>query len=225
MLTLWGIATLVVGFALRLHPLLVVVAAALVTGLTAGMGLVGTVAALGKAFTANRYLSVVWLVLPVIGVLERSGLQERARQIISRVRAATPGRVLLTYFILRQITAALGLTSLGGQAQMVRPLLAPMTEAVAESRIGHLPDALRFRLRAHAAAVDNIAVFFGEDIFVAVGSVLLMKGVLAQSGYDVEPLRLAMWAAPTAVIALIVHGGRLLWLDRRLSARARTGGP
>ena len=35
-------------------------------------------------------------------------------QVIGRVRAATPGRLLLVYMILRQVTAALGLTALGG---------------------------------------------------------------------------------------------------------------
>ena len=62
----------------------------------------------------------------LIGLLERYGLQERARQVIGKVRAATPGRLLLVYMILRQITAALGLTALGGHPQMVRPLIAPM---------------------------------------------------------------------------------------------------
>ena len=43
-------------------------------------------------------------------------------------------------------------------------------------------DAERARIRAQAAAVDNVAVFFGEDIFVAIGSILLIKGFLEQNG-------------------------------------------
>src|SRR5690606_8218049 len=111
---------------------------------------------------------VVWLVLPVIGLLERAGMQEKARAVIGSVRAATAGRVLLAYLVLRQATAALGLTSLGGHPQMVRPLIAPMAEAAAESRFPGLSDRLRFRVRSYSAATDNVGLFFGEDIFIAI---------------------------------------------------------
>jgi uncharacterized membrane protein len=99
---------------------------------------------------------------------------------------------------------------------MVRPLVAPMAEAAAERRLGALTEAVRMRIRAHAAAVDNIALFFGEDIFVAIGSILLMKGFLAQRGYDIDAFGFAVWAIPTAVLAFLVHGVRLVRLDRRL---------
>ncbi|XXX74171.1 DUF969 domain-containing protein [Sorangium sp. So ce134] len=226
MLTLLGVAVVVVGFVVRIHPLLVVAAAAVVTSLSAGMTLVQGISALGKAFNDNRYVSLVWLVLPVIGLLERSGLQERARALVSRVKTATTGRLLLVYFVVRQLSAALGLTSLGGHAQMVRPLIAPMAEAAAENRHGPLPDATRFRIRAAAAAADNVALFFGEDIFLAIASILLIKGFLEQNGILVEPLQLSVWAIPTAVLALLIHGTRLLLLDRRLQrelARADAG--
>jgi uncharacterized membrane protein len=224
---LLGIAVLVLGFVLRANPLLIVLASALVTGVAAAWtpgadaatllhALTGTLAAFGKAFNANRYVSVVWLVLMAVGMLERLGLQERARVWIAGVQVATVGRLLGVYFVLRQATAAVGLTSLGGQAQMVRPLVAPMAEGAAEARFGPLPDAVRFRIRAHCAAADNIALFFGEDIFIAIASILLIKGFLEQSGVMVEPFALSRWAIPTAVAALAIHGVRLALLDRRL---------
>jgi uncharacterized membrane protein len=110
--------------------------------------------------------------------------------------------------------SAVGLYSLGGHAQMVRPLIAPMAEGAAESKLGPLPDETRYLIRAHSAAADNVGYFFGEDVFIAIGSILLMKGFLDQNGITVEPLHLALWAIPTAVTALIVHGTRLLLLDR-----------
>jgi uncharacterized membrane protein len=216
MWVLVGIGLLVAGFAVRLNPLLIVVVAALATGLAAGHAPWTVVAELGKAFNDNRLISIAWLVLPVIGLLERGGLQEQARRLIGRFRGATTGRLLLSYFVFRQGMGALGLTAVGGQAQMVRPLIAPMAEAAAERRFGPLPEALRQRLRAHAAAVDNIAVFFGEDIFIAFGSVLLIKGVLDGAGYPIAPLQLSVWAIPTALAALLIHGARMIWLDRRL---------
>ena len=154
--------------------------------------------------------------LPLIGLLERGGLQARARQLIERIRLNAPGRLLLAYFVLRQIVGALGLTSVGGQTQMVRPIIAPMAEAAAERRRGLLPDKLRMWLRAHAAAADNVAIFFSEDIFIAFGSVLLIKSFLDTQGVVLQPLQLSLWAIPTALAALVVHGLRLMLLDRRL---------
>jgi uncharacterized membrane protein len=222
-LSLIGIAVVVLGFMARLNPLLVVTAAALVTGLAGGMGPVEVVATFGKAFQENRYVSVVWVVLPVIGLLERGGLQERAKTLIGNIRAATTGRLLLLYFVLRQITAALGLTSLGGHAQMVRPLIAPMAEAAAETHHGPLPEAVRQTVRAHAAAADNIALFFGEDIFIAIASILLIKGFLAQNGILVEPLQLSVWAIPTAICALLIHGVQMALFDRHLARMIAEG--
>lgn len=219
MWVLLGVGVVVVGFVARINPLLVIAAAAITTGLAAGMEPLALVAALGKAFNDNRYVSLIWIVLPVIGLLEREGLQELARGLITRVKAATPGRLLLGYFMVRQALAAVGLTSVGGHAQTVRPLLAPMTEAAAEQRHGPLDDDTRNLVRAHAAAVDNIALFFGEDIFLAIASILLIKGFLEQNGVMVEPLQLSIWAIPSAIAALGVHAVRLRALDRRLGMK------
>ena len=216
MLVLSGILVIVVGFLIGFNPLLVVTVAGCVTGLAAGLDPVAVLSAFGKAFVQNRFVGIVWLVLPVIGLLERAGLRERAQLLIGRVHAATTGRLLIIYLLLRQGTSALGLTSLGGHAQMVRPLVAPMAEA-AEERHGALLEATRNRIRANAAAVDNIGVFFGEDIFIAIGSLLLIKGFLGQNGIVVEPLQLSVWAIPTAIFAFVIHGIRLLLLDRSLT--------
>ena len=223
MWVLLGIAVVVAGFVLRLNPLLVILAAALTTGVAGGLGLVETVEAFGAAFNDNRYISIVWLVLPVIGLLERSGLQEQARILIGKVRGATTGRLLLGYCGARQITAALGQTKLGGHPQMVRPLIAPMAEAASETRHGPLPDAVRFRIRSFAAATDNVGLFFGEDIFIAIASILLIKGFLEANGIVLEPWQLAVWAIPTAVCALLVHGARLIRLDRSIARESGQG--
>ena len=222
-LPLIGILIVVAGFALRVNPLAVVAVAALATGLAAHRSPVDVIAAFGKAFVDSRSVPVVWLALPVIGLLESAGLKERARMVISRIRVATTGRLLLAYLALRQLTSALGLTSLGGHPQMVRPLIAPMAEAAAENRYGELPERTRFRIRAHAAAADNIGLFFGEDIFIAIGSILLIRGFLEQNGFRVEPTSLAVWAIPTAICAFIIHGTRLVLLDRSLRAELQRG--
>ena len=217
MLTLLGIVVVVVGFAVRANPLLVIALAALVTGYFGGLGPLQILAAFGKAFNDNRFVSIVFIVLPAIGLLEREGLQERARLLIARLRGATAGRLLFVYLVYRQIMAAFGLaTASGGTAQMVRPLIAPMAEGAAETRLGALRDAVRYRVRAMAAATDNVGVFFAEDIFLAMSPVLLIQGFLLQNGIVAQPFQISVWAIPTALLALVIHGVRLLRFDRRV---------
>lgn len=220
MLVLIGIAIVIAGFALRANPLMVVLLAALCTGLAGGLDAYAAVSEMGRAFTENRYVALVWLALPVIGLLERNGLKERAHALVLKVRGATAGRMLLVYLALRQLTAALGLNALGGHAQMVRPLVAPMAEAAAEKDGRILKQDERELVRAHAAGVDNVGVFFGEDIFIAMGSVLLIKGFLEQNGVDLSAMQIAVWAIPTALAAFVIHGVRLMLLDQRLKRRS-----
>jgi uncharacterized membrane protein len=209
MLVFLGIAVIALGFLLRFNPMLVIAVSALVTGLAAGLDPLAILAAFGKAFNDTRYVTAIYIVLPVIGLLEWHGLQARARALIGGLRGATTGRLLIAYLAFRQITAALGLTSVAGHAQTVRPLIAPMAEAASD---GGDPE----RVKAMAAATDNIGLFFGEDIFIAIGSILLMKGVLEGYGIVLEPLQLSVWAIPTAIAAFVIHGFRLWLLDRRL---------
>ena len=110
-LPLLGILLVVVGFALKMNPMLVVTASALVTGILAGMDPVKVVATFGKAFNDNRIIAIVWIVLPVIGLLERYGLQQQAAAVIRHFRNATVGRLLILYLLYRQATSAIGLQS------------------------------------------------------------------------------------------------------------------
>lgn len=213
-LPLVGIPIVVLGFALRFNPLLVVTAAGLVTGLAVGMDLPLLLETFGEKFLNSRQLAALFLILPVIGLLERYGLKERTQAWVASIKGATTARILMLYFVLREATAALGLISLGGHAQTVRPLLAPMAEGAAANAYGELPQPVRDRIRAHAAACDNVAVFFGEDIFIAFGAVLLMDAFLKENGIaGVEPLTIGLWAIPTAIAALLVHMLRLYRLD------------
>lgn len=212
-----GVAWVVAGFALRQNPALVVVSAGLVTGIAAGKSLLAVLELFGEAFTKQRYLALVLLTLPVIGLLERHGLKEHAQAFITRLRGATVGRLLIAYLAMRQLAAMIGLTSLGGHPQTVRPLLAPMAEGAAEAS-GELSDDQRQRLRALCAGTDNVGLFFGEDVFIAFGAVLLMQGFFADQGIMLEPLHIALWGIPTAICAFCIHSLRILRFERRLQS-------
>ena len=216
-----GIAIVVAGFALRLNPMLVVTVAALATGLIAGKSLAEVISLFGKAFNDNRIIAIVWIVLPVIGLLERYGLQQRAAAVIRTMKAATVGRLLIVYLLFRQGAAASGLTSIAGHPQTVRPLVAPMALAAAEKEHGALDEETAEKVKSFSAATDNVGLFFGEDIFIAIGSIILIQQTLATYGYNLAPFELAVWAIPTAIAAFLIHGTRLLLLDRSLRRPGR----
>ncbi|AKJ15308.1 membrane protein [Streptomyces incarnatus] len=218
MIVLLGVVVVILGFVTRRNPVLVVGVAGVFTGLLGRMNPLEVLAAFGRSFADSRSVTVFAVVLPVIGLLERYGLREQARRLISRLGGLSTGRFLTVYLLLRQITAAFGLTSMCGPAQTVRPLVAPMAEAAAERSTGAaLPERVREKVRSYAASADTVGLFFGEDCFIAIGSILLITGFVNSTYHqNLEPTQLALWAIPVAACAFLVHGARLLLLDRQL---------
>ena len=77
------------------------------------------------------------------------------------------------------------------------------------------------KVKAYAAATDNVGLFFGEDIFIAIGSIVLIQQTLATYGYRSRAAR--SWRcgrSRRAIAAFLIHGARLLLLDRS-AAEAR----
>jgi uncharacterized membrane protein len=95
-----------------------------------------------------------------------------------------------------------------------------MALAAAEKQ-GPLDEARAEKVKAYSAATDNVGLFFGEDIFFAIGSIVLIQATLATYGIELTPLQLAVWAIPTAIAAFVIHGARLLMLDRQFAAVPR----
>jgi uncharacterized membrane protein len=220
---LLGVLVVVVGFALRANPVAVVVTAGLTSGLAAGKPLPELLALIGESFLSQRTLALVFLTLPVIGVLEWAGLREQAKRWIAGFRGVTLAKLLIGYLGLRQLLGMIGLTSVGGHAQTVRPLVAPMSEAAADQSAGPITPAQRQQVLALAAATDNVGLFFGEDVFLAFGGVLLIQGFLADNGFRFEPMQIALWALPTAIAAFVIHATRLWLFQSRLAATNRGG--
>ncbi len=217
LIKLIGILVVAAGFALRFNTLLVVMAAGISTGLVAGLSCNEIMALFGKYFVENRYVTLtVVLMLPVVGLLERYGLRERAETLIKQAKAATAGRVLLFYTAVRQVSIAFGV-NIGGHAAMVRPLVSPMAEGAAHAQHGALPEKTTEAIRAHAAAAENTGNFFGEDTVFAVGAVYLIKGVLEAQGLKVSVWALSLWGIPTAFVAFGLMAWRTRVLDRRIA--------
>ena len=222
MIKLIGVVIVILGLLFRFNPLLVVLVAGFATGMVAGMSPVDILSAIGQAFVTNRYMSLLILVLPVIGVLERFGLREKAEDIIRSMRTLTAGRVMFVYLIFRQVTVGLGL-QLGGHPSFIRPIIAPMTEAAA-AREGATGTAWLERIRGMSASADNYGNFFGQLLFPAAGGLLLVKGVLENAGYKVDLLIMAQYAIPSAIAASAIALVRFLLLDRAIRSADKTKG-
>lgn len=211
-----GVVIITAGLALRLNTLLVILTAGIVTGLVANIDFIEILSILGASFTKNRYMSLFILVLPMIGVLERYGLRNRAETLIGSIKQASAGRVMLSYLLLRKITNGLGL-NLGGHPAMVRPLIAPMAEAAAEKGRQPLTHKEKQHIRALAAMSENFANFFSQLLFVGSGGLLLIKGVLEEHGYNVALTDMFMWAFPSAIASFVVFYVRAWIEDSRLT--------
>ncbi len=216
MIKLIGILVVAVGFGFRVNALVVVLAAGIVTGLSAGYPLREVVAMMGRFFVENRGLTLaIVLMLPVVGVLEKHGLQERVATLMRRAQAATVGRIYWLYQALRGALSVVGI-SLGSHAGLVRPLIVPMAEGAAKAR-GELDAKTRETIRAHGAAAENVGNFFSDDILVAVGALLLVKGVFDTAGVPVTLEKIKLWSVPTALWVLAVGWWRYRVLDRTLA--------
>lgn len=217
---LLGVLVVVLGFVLRFNPVVVVVSAGLVSGLLAGMSLPDLLSLLGTSFVSNRALLLFVFTLPTIGLLERAGLREHAIQWISTWTRLTLTRLLVAYLGVRQVLSMLGLIDVAGHAQTVRPLLAPMSTSAATKDHGRPLDSQELqRVHALGAATDNVGRFFGEDVFLAFGAVLLIQGFYAEHGISLEPLQIALWALPTAIAAFVIHAVRIQIFERGLRRR------
>lgn len=219
LLPLIGIVIITIGLALKQNTLLVILIAGFATGMVADIAIIDILSALGQSFTQNRYMSLFILVLPMIGILERYGLRQRAEDLIGSMKKASVAKILMTYLLLRKITNGMGL-NIGGHPSMIRPLIAPMSEAAAEKE-SELTDDKRQTIRALSAASENFGNFFSQLLFIGTGGLLLIKGVMSDNQLDVQLETMAMWAAPTAIFSFIAFGIYTKFIASRLELNSK----
>ncbi len=219
MIKLIGVLIILIGFILKLETIAVVLVAGIVTGLVGGLSFGEILSTLGNAFINTRYMSIFLVTLPVIGILERYGLKERAATLIKTIKSVTTGKVLITYTVIREIAAALSLR-LGGHVQFIRPLIFPMAQGAAEINHDNLSEEEIEKIKGHAAASENYGNFFGQNVFIASGGVLLVVGTLSELGIEVTPLEVSKAAIPIAVVAFIYSSIQYYLLDKELAKKS-----
>jgi uncharacterized membrane protein len=233
LLKLAGVAVVVIGVALRLRTTLVVVVAALVTGLVAGLplfshegffqhlpyltkpGQTGVINTLGKAFADNRLMTLFIITLPAIGLAERYGLQEQSANLIRKVRAATVGRLQVIYQIFRALHGFMGIR-LNGHPSFVRPLIFPMSVGAARSSDA---DSIE-KIKAANAAAENYGNFYGQNLSPAQAGILLVYGVMQGLGFTVGLWDLVKYTTPVFVASIVLAIIQFRRLDRALGKMA-----
>jgi uncharacterized membrane protein len=233
LLKLVGVAIVVVGLALRLRTTLVVVVAALVTGLVAGLplfshegffqhlpymtepGRTGVINTLGKAFADNRLMTLFIITLPAIGLAERYGLQERAANLIRKIRAATVGRLQIVYQLFRVLHGLMGIR-LNGHPSFVRPLIFPMSVGAAQASGA---DPIE-KIKAANAAAENYGNFYGQNLSPVQAGILLVYGVMQGLGLVVGVWDLVRYTIPIVIASIILAIIQFSWLDRALGKMA-----
>ena len=239
-LKLLGIAIVLIGLALKLRATLVVVLAALVTGLLAQIpllssegffenipvltkpGQTGIINMLGKAFADFRLMTLFIITLPAIGLAERYGLQEQSARLIRRVKVATVGRLQIVYQLFRVLHGIMGIR-LNGHPPFVRPLIFPMSVAAAEAEAGvqgvdDLPTDRVEDIKAAASASENYGNFYGQNLSPVQAGIQLVLATMAGLGFTVSAWSLVLYAIPITTISIIL-GALQFWLFDRLYRR------
>ncbi|MCG4564974.1 DUF969 domain-containing protein [Anaerosalibacter bizertensis] len=215
MIKLIGILIIIIGFLLKLDTIAVVLTAGVITGIVGGLGFGEILETLGEAFITNRYMTIFFVTLPIIGLLEKYGLKERAASLIGNLKAATTGKILSFYMVLRTIAAALSLR-IGGHVEFIRPLIYPMAEGAAKNKYGELSEEETEDIKGLSASVENYANFYGQNVFIAAGGVLLIVGTLNELGVEVSEKDVSKAAIPIAIIGIILAVIQFRIFDRKL---------
>ena len=201
-LVLIGVVIIIVGFILKLDVVAVVLISGLVTGLIAKMGFVEVLNAIGTGFVNNRYMSLFFISFPVIAIMERYGLKERAAEFIKKIKGASAGMVIWLYILIRTIASAFSIR-LGGHVQFIRPLILPMAEGAAQKHVKLTEDDIE-KIKGLAGASENYGNFFGQNIFPVASGVLLITGTLKEQGLDITNTDVAKYSIFAGVAMVLI---------------------
>lgn len=218
MIKLIGILVVILGFVFKVETLFTVLVAEIATGLVAGMDIMDILNTLGRSFVDNRAVSLFIMTLPVIGILERYGLKQRAVYLIQKLGKLTTGGVFSIYMIIRQVAGALSIR-ISGHPQFVRPLVEPMAQAAAKSKYKNVDVKDEEAIKALSAASENYGNFYGQNLFSGSSGVLLIASTLTGFGYAVSELDIAKASIIMAVIAFLISAVQNYLFDKKLNRK------
>lgn len=203
MIKLLGILIIILGFSLKLDSILIITLSAIVTAAVGGLTPVELLSIIGETFVNNRSMAIFILIMFVTGTLERNGLKEAAAKLIGKIKNPSSGKVVAAYGVIRGIFGAFNV-SFGGVAGFVQPIIMPMATGAVEAAGYEINEKHEEEIKGMASAMENIAWFFCQVLFVGGSGGLLIQSTMKGLGYDVDLVALAKVAVPTAVTAIVV---------------------
>lgn len=215
MIKLLGILIIILGFTFKLDSILIIMLSAIVTAVVGGLTPTELLSTLGETFINNRSIAIFILIMFVTGTLERNGLKEAAAKLIGKIKNPSSGKVIAAYGVMRGIFGAFNV-SFGGVAGFVQPIIMPMATGAIEASGNEPKEEHVEEIKGMASAMENIAWFFCQVLFVGGSGGLLIQSTLAGLGYEVDLTSLAKVAIPTAVVALLVSIVYFILKDKML---------
>lgn len=215
MLSLLGVVVVVIGFAMKMQPITIISISALVTAVCGQIPMEEFVTIIGKSFTANRTQLVALIAMVLTGSLERNGLRIAGAELIKNVKGLTSSMLISVWCVLSHLFIIFKIP-IGGINSYVRPILMPMTLGIIESKGYDIAPEHEETIKALYGKDYNVSNFFGQCLFAANSSVLLIQSTLASIGYDVDVMQIVMVQVPVAIFAMIVNATQTLIVDKRM---------
>lgn len=212
---LLGVLVVIIGFAIKLEPIAIIVVSAIVTAIFGGINVIDLLETVGTTFVANRNQLITIILMILTGTLERNGLKEAGADLIRRAKGLTTGMLIAICGVLDEIFIIFKIP-IGGIPSFVRPIMMPMTLGIIESKGYDIAPEHEETIKALYGKDYNVSNFFGQCLFAANSSVLLIQSTLASIGYDVDVMQIVMVQVPVAIFAMIVNATQTLIVDKRM---------
>ncbi|CDA79159.1 MAG: DUF969 domain-containing protein [Negativibacillus massiliensis] len=215
MLSLLGVVVVIIGFALKLEPIAIIVVSAIVTAVCGGINVVDLLTSVGTTFVANRNQLITIILMILTGTLEKNGLKEAGAALIRKAKGLTTGMLIAIWGVLDEIFIIFKIP-IGGIPSYVRPILMPMTLGIIESKGYEVAPEHEETIKALYGKDYNVSNFFGQCLFAANSSVLLIQSTLASIGYEVDVMQIVAVQIPVALFAMLVNATQTLIVDGRM---------
>lgn len=215
MLSLLGVLVVIIGFALKLEPIAIIVVSAIVTAVCSGINVVDLLTSVGTTFVANRNQLITIILMILTGTLEKNGLKEAGAALIRKAKGLTTGMLIAIWGVLDEIFIIFKIP-IGGIPSYVRPILMPMTLGIIESKGYEVAPEHEETIKALYGKDYNVSNFFGQCLFAANSSVLLIQSTLASIGYEVDVMQIVAVQIPVALFAMLVNATQTLIVDGRM---------
>lgn len=122
-------------------------------------------------------VSLFFLILPTIVIIERHVLKKAASNLIQKLKNLIPDCIFDIYTAICELVATFGI-SLQGQVQFIAPLINAVAQAAGKVN-GELTELELDQIKGRTAASENLGNFFALNLFFSSSTVVATLGMTA----------------------------------------------